>query len=94
MKIMTACFTISRGFQKKLSYNAVDMEEEDGILHIVLKEFSETSAADFEEKIASFDDVKGIILDIRDNGGGELESLIRIAEQLLPEGMLLITEDA
>ncbi|MDO5478437.1 MAG: S41 family peptidase [Clostridia bacterium] len=78
----------------KLSYNAVDMEEEDGILHIVLKEFSETSAADFEEKIASFDDVKGIILDIRDNGGGELESLIRIAEQLLPEGMLLITEDA
>lgn len=77
----------------ELLYESVTAKEEDGILYIKLTEFSKNSAVKFKEEIEKHSDAKGIILDLNDNGGGDLDSLIEIAELLLPEGVLLITEE-
>ena len=38
-------------------------------------------------------DLKGLVVDLRDNAGGLFESSIEVADQLLPEGMITYTED-
>ncbi len=75
-------------------YESVTSEENDGILYIKLTEFSENSALKFEEELSKYENIKGIILDLNDNGGGDIDSLIQIAELLLPKGLLLETENA
>ncbi len=38
-------------------------------------------------------DIKGLIIDLRDNPGGSYEQVIEIADILLPEGTIVYTED-
>ena len=38
-------------------------------------------------------DMKGLILDLRGNPGGSLDAVVQIARKLLPEGMIVYTED-
>ena len=37
--------------------------------------------------------IKGLIIDLRDNPGGSYEQVVKIADSLLPEGMIVYTED-
>ena len=37
--------------------------------------------------------MKGLILDLRGNPGGSLDAVVRIARKLLPEGLIVYTED-
>lgn len=37
--------------------------------------------------------IKGLIIDLRDNPGGSYEQVIKIADRLLPEGLIVYTED-
>ena len=37
--------------------------------------------------------MKGLILDLRGNPGGSLDAVVQIARKLLPEGMIVYTED-
>lgn len=37
--------------------------------------------------------IKGLIIDLRDNPGGSYEQVIAIADRLLPEGLIVYTED-
>ena len=37
--------------------------------------------------------IKGLIIDLRDNPGGSYEQVVEIADRLLPEGMIVYTED-
>lgn len=37
--------------------------------------------------------IKGLIIDLRDNPGGSYEQVVRIADSLLPEGVIVYTED-
>ncbi|MGI6668410.1 MAG: S41 family peptidase [Acetivibrionales bacterium] len=37
--------------------------------------------------------IKGLIIDLRDNPGGSYEQVIEIADSLLPEGIIVYTED-
>lgn len=37
--------------------------------------------------------IKGLIIDLRDNPGGSYEQVVEIADGLLPEGMIVYTED-
>ncbi len=37
--------------------------------------------------------IKGLIIDLRDNPGGSYEQVVQIADRLLPEGLIVYTED-
>ncbi len=86
-------FTI---YRKNLDYPTVvcDMLD-DNIGYIEVSEFAETTADRFEDAI---DDLKeqgmeSLIIDLRYNPGGVLESVCSIADDILPEGLIVYTED-
>ena len=95
----TMDFTIIRQIIKNSSvvYKMLD----DGICYIRITEFS--SSGEYDKNSAYEDFMKGIeffkennaeklILDLRNNPGGSLEVVIKIADELLPEGLITYTE--
>lgn len=68
---------------------------EDGMAYIQIVEFNDTTSDQFADALASVraDGMKGLIIDLRANPGGTLEGVVNIARQLLPEGMIVYTED-
>lgn len=69
---------------------------EDGILRITLSSFSTNADKAFEEALdyGRENDMKGVLLDLRGNGGGADNILQPIADLLLPEGLIFYTEDS
>lgn len=60
-----------------------------GIGYVKLTSFTEQSPAEVKTAMEKFRDtpeVKGVILDLRENGGGLVESAVEILGQLLPKG--------
>ncbi len=68
---------------------------DDGIAYIQLTEFDDVTVEQFEEALEELeaDGAVGLILDLRDNPGGSLYSVVEIADMLLGEGLILYTED-
>lgn len=68
---------------------------EDGMAYIQLTEFDDVSVKQFEEALASVrkSGMKGMILDLRGNPGGSLSAVVEMARMILPEGMIVYTED-
>ncbi len=68
---------------------------DDGIAYIRIYQFESVTSDQFAQKLeqARNDNMKGLIIDLRNNPGGTLESVVKIARQLLPKGMIVYTED-
>lgn len=69
------------------------LEKQIGYIRII--SFDEVTNKQF---IAAYKDLndkgqKGLIIDLRNNPGGLLSTVTKIADQLLPEGMIVYTED-
>ncbi len=64
---------------------------DDEIGYIMLEEFDEVSPDQFAEGLSDLysQGMKGLILDMRDNPGGDLDSLLSIGNQILPKGKIL-----
>ncbi|MGE5391357.1 MAG: S41 family peptidase [Deltaproteobacteria bacterium] len=65
--------------------------------YIKLNQFHSQSAGEMKEAVEGFgrdDKVKGIILDLRDNGGGDFEAAIDIADLFLDEVPVVSAVDA
>jgi carboxyl-terminal processing protease len=64
-----------------------------GYIKIVM--FDSTIAADFEQHLNKLLDkkIKGLIIDLRDDPGGDYEEVVKIADRLLPKGLIVYTED-
>lgn len=71
----------------------VEMEKQDFYL-LQLFSFSQTSINAFERELASFVEsgTKSLIIDLRGNPGGYIESAIQIASWFLPEGSVVVRE--
>lgn len=69
--------------------------KEDGIAYIQITQFDTVTPGQFEEKMnkAREEGMKKLILDLRNNPGGTLESVVKIGNMLLPEGLIVYTED-
>lgn len=68
---------------------------EDGILCLSLAIFSDESATELHDAINQTEgNISGVILDIRDNGGGDVQSLLSIASEFMPEGHLFSSVDS
>lgn len=96
--------TILRG-ESQLEFNiiraniimqTVRSEVLDGkIGYIRISSFEEKTAKDFKQHLRDLElkGVKGLVLDLRDNGGGLVDVSVEVADMLLDEGIVTYTED-
>lgn len=68
---------------------------DNGMGYIQIVEFDDVTADQFADALATLkgSDMKGLILDLRANPGGGLTSVVDISGMLLPEGLVVYTED-
>lgn len=64
---------------------------DDGIGYVRISSFDVGTDLEFIRKFEEFDrdQLKGLILDLRSNSGGTLDSVVRVADYLMPEGTIV-----
>lgn len=67
----------------------------DKVGYIAISEFEEKTCGQYEEAITELNKqgMKGLIVDLRNNPGGSLQSVCKMADMMLPEGLVVYTED-
>lgn len=68
---------------------------EGNIGYIQITDFLGNDVEGFQEAMQSFagQNLQGLIIDLRNNTGGYLDDVVEIADALLPEGLIVYTED-
>ena len=63
--------------------------------YIAVSEFEEKTCGQYEAAIADLTSqgMKGLIVDLRNNPGGSLSAVCDMADSMLPEGLIVYTED-
>jgi carboxyl-terminal processing protease len=63
--------------------------------YIAISEFDEVTAEQFRKAIDDLDKKgqKGLIVDIRNNPGGLLDTVVNMLDRMLPKGLIVYTED-
>lgn len=67
----------------------------DDMAYIQITEFDDVTVDQFADALAMAkgSDMKGLILDLRGNPGGNLSAVVDIARMMLPKGLIVYTED-
>lgn len=65
---------------------------DDGYGYIRIAQFQEKTADDLQKALATFDEskLKGLVLDLRNDPGGLLDQAVKVSEQFLDEGKLIV----
>ncbi len=65
---------------------------DDSIGYVRLRDFSDTSSRELRAALRELDELgmEGLLLDLRDNGGGPLDQAIRVSNEFLPRGDLIV----
>lgn len=68
---------------------------QDQIGYIRIESFEEDTAQQFEEKLADLQasGMQALVVDLRYNGGGLVDSVVQILDDILPEGLVVYVED-
>ncbi|MDD3415325.1 MAG: S41 family peptidase [Lachnospiraceae bacterium] len=71
-----------------------EMKDKD-IGYISIAEFDDVTFEQFKNELDALEaeQMKGLIIDLRGNPGGNLDTVVKIADLLLPKGMIVYTED-
>jgi len=80
---------------EEITISSVYSEKIDDIGYIQITSFDEQTSKEFitaYEKLRE-ENIKGLLLDLRDNGGGIFEEVVKIANVLVPKGLIVYTED-
>ena len=69
--------------------------KEDKIGYIHLEQFTEASAKQFKDAVDALTEegMSGLVIDVRNNPGGTLTSVLAITDYLMPEGLIMYEED-
>ena len=83
---------------KRLETTTVDsgiLEDTDQIGYLRIREFDVVTVDQYTEAMAELREygMKGMILDLRSNPGGDLAAVVDIARKILPAGLIVYTED-
>lgn len=83
---------------KQIETSTVDsgiLEDTDGICYLRIREFDAITVDQYAEAMAELNEygMKGLILDLRSNPGGDLGAVVEIAGRILPQGLIVYTED-
>jgi carboxyl-terminal processing protease len=82
--------------RRKVESPTVEFEMlEDNIAYIQITEFDDVTVDQFADALATAkgSGMEGLILDLRGNPGGSLSAVVDIAGMMLPEGLVVYTED-
>lgn len=82
--------------RRKLNNETVVYEMlEDRIGYILIEEFDDVTVDQFTDALATCkgSGMAGLVLDLRGNPGGNMDAVCEIARMLLPEGLIVYTED-
>ena len=88
----TLTFTVERA---EVNVKTVDHKMmDDNIGYIVISQFDEVTTKQFKEALEDLQQqgMSGLIIDIRSNPGGLLNSVVDILDGLLPDGLIVYTE--
>ncbi len=68
---------------------------ENDIGYIYIRQFDDDIARDFETHLDELmaQGIKGLVIDLRDNPGGSYYQVVRIADRIVPQGIIVYTED-
>jgi carboxyl-terminal processing protease len=83
-----------RGWQRTVDGNWRHMIDNDRkIGYVRITSFSEKTASDFEQVLTELEseNLRGLVLDLRFNSGGLLESAVDVADKFLSEGLIVTT---
>ncbi len=83
---------------KQIETTTVDsgmLEEHENIGYLRIREFDTVTVDQYTEAMAVLTEqgMKGLILDLRSNPGGDLTAVVDIARKILPTGLVVYTED-
>jgi carboxyl-terminal processing protease len=79
---------------KNISYSGFIGDQNDGIAYIKLDRFTSNSESEVENALKTFksqNNLKGVILDLRNNGGGLLDAAIGILNKFTEKNSFLLT---
>lgn len=79
----------------KINVPSVESAEvADGIFHVQLFTYGDQSSSELERELRDVmrQDPKGVILDLRNNGGGYLTTAIEVVSQFIPRGVVMYEE--
>ena len=67
-----------------------------GIAYMRIEAFNETTGREVDQALAKFPEsaIEGLILDIRDNGGGLVQEAVNVADRFLRKGQLIVAPRA
>jgi len=85
--------TITR---REISIQSVESKVLEGnIGYIAIKSFDENTAEDFKAALTALEirKIKGLVIDVRDDGGGLLDVVEEIADRILDEAVIVYTQD-
>ncbi len=76
-------------------FKSVYSENMNGIGYIQIASFDDHTGSEFIDAYNKLreENVTGLIVDVRDNGGGVYDEVIKIAKVLVPKGLIVYTED-
>ena len=80
---------------EEIILESIDSENYDGIGYIEITTFSDTTSEEFFKHYEELrkENITGLVLDLRDNGGGIYDEALEIAKKLVPKGLIVYTED-
>ena len=89
-------FDVVRG--KLIESTTVDsgmLEDADDIGYLRIREFDGVTVDQYTEAMATLreEGMKALILDLRSNPGGDVNAVVEISRKILPEGLIVYTED-
>lgn len=89
-------FDVERGkLIETTTVNYGMVEDTDHIAYLQITEFDAITVDQYTEAMAELNakGMKALILDLRNNPGGDLNTVVEISRKLLPAGMIVYTED-
>ncbi len=78
----------------EIPHPSIDLKFEirPGIGYIHLTQFQETTGQEMEDAINSFGNLKGLLLDLRENPGGLLSQAVDVCDHLLAKGQTIVSQ--
>ena len=68
--------------------------QDTGIGHVLISQFTENTPDELEDVLYALQrqGMKGLVLDLRDNPGGELKSAVKVADNFMPAGPVVFVD--